>query len=50
VWVIFLEAGLALLLLLIMVWATWPRRDRAARNDDDKTGKPETKNDDERTR
>ncbi len=25
-WVIFLEAGLALCLLLIMVWATWPRR------------------------
>lgn len=25
-WVIFLEAGLALLLLLIIVWATWPRR------------------------
>jgi len=28
-WVIFLEAGLALLLLLIIVWATWPRRDKA---------------------
>ncbi|MFC5770702.1 hypothetical protein [Thauera sinica] len=25
-WVIFLEAGLALLLLSIIVWATWPRR------------------------
>lgn len=25
-WVIFLEAGLALLLLLIIVWATWPKR------------------------
>lgn len=25
-WVIFLEAGLALFLLLIIVWATWPRR------------------------
>jgi hypothetical protein len=29
-WVIFLEAGLALLLLLIIVWATWPRRGRDA--------------------
>ena len=27
-WVIFLEAGLALLLLLVIVWATWPRRRR----------------------
>lgn len=25
-WVIFLEAGVALLLVLIIVWATWPRR------------------------
>ena len=25
-WVIFLEAGLALVLLLIIVWATWPKR------------------------
>lgn len=25
-WVIFLEAGLALVLLSIIVWATWPRR------------------------
>ena len=25
-WVIFLEAGLALALLLIIVWASWPRR------------------------
>lgn len=25
-WVIFLEALLALVLLLIIVWATWPRR------------------------
>jgi hypothetical protein len=25
-WVIFLEAGLALLLLLVIVCATWPRR------------------------
>jgi len=28
VWVIFLEAGVALLLLLIIVWATWPRREQ----------------------
>ncbi len=33
-WVIFLEAGLALALLLTIVWATWPkRRDRADRED-----------------
>ncbi|CAH1746966.1 MULTISPECIES: hypothetical protein [Thauera] len=32
-WVIFLEAGLALLLLLIIVWATWPRRDEASETD-----------------
>ncbi|HQZ02972.1 MAG TPA: hypothetical protein PL024_13785 [Thauera sp.] len=25
-WVIFLEAGLALVLLLLIVWATWPRQ------------------------
>ena len=25
-WVIFLEAGVALALLLIIVWATWPRK------------------------
>lgn len=25
-WVIFLEAGLALLLLLIIVWASWSKR------------------------
>lgn len=24
-WVVFLEAGVALALLLIIVWATWPR-------------------------
>jgi hypothetical protein len=24
-WVIFLEAGVALALLLIIVWATWPK-------------------------
>lgn len=33
-WVIFLEAGLALALVLIVVWATWPRR----RNDADEDG------------
>lgn len=27
-WVIFLEAGVALCLLLIIVWATWPRQQR----------------------
>jgi hypothetical protein len=32
-WVIFLEAGVALLLLLLIVWWTWPRKDRT-RNDD----------------
>lgn len=25
-WVIFLEAALALCLLFLMVWATWPKR------------------------
>ena len=25
-WVILLEAGLALTLLLLIVWSTWPRR------------------------
>lgn len=29
-WVIFLEAGLALVLLFIIVWATWPKRGRGA--------------------
>jgi hypothetical protein len=34
-WVIFLEAGVALALLLIIVWATWPkRRGDASRHDD----------------
>ncbi len=27
-WVILLEAGVALSLLLIIVWATWPRKNR----------------------
>jgi hypothetical protein len=35
-WVIFLEAGLALLLLLIIVWATWPRRGGASAPTDGK--------------
>lgn len=29
-WVIFLEAGLALVLLFLIVWATWPRRSDGA--------------------
>ncbi len=33
-WVIFLEAGLALVLLLIIVWATWPRRRNETESDD----------------
>lgn len=32
-WVILLEAGVALALLLIIVWATWPKR-RNTRDDD----------------
>ncbi len=39
-WVIFLEAGLALALLLTIVWATWPRRrDESGKNgtEDDRT-------------
>jgi hypothetical protein len=35
-WVILLEAGLALALLLTIVWATWPkRRDKSVPNDED---------------
>lgn len=34
-WVIFLEAGVALALLLVIVWATWPKR----RDDDANEGK-----------
>jgi hypothetical protein len=36
-WVIFLEVGVALALLLIIVWATWPKRGRdiSARDDKD---------------
>ncbi len=34
-WVIFLEVGLALALLLVIVWATWPkRREDANRHDE----------------
>jgi len=35
-WVIFLEAGLALCLLLTIVWATWPRRRDEPTPPDDK--------------
>lgn len=38
-WLILFEAGLALLLLALMVWATWPKRSRpgqASRSDTDK--------------
>ncbi len=34
-WVIFLEAGIALALLLTIVWSTWPRR----KNNDKNTNK-----------
>jgi len=34
-WVIFLEAGVALVLLLVIVWATWPKRDGTPRKDSD---------------
>jgi hypothetical protein len=33
-WIIFLEAGVALLLLLIIVWATWPKKNRNDPNHD----------------
>jgi hypothetical protein len=35
-WVIFLEAGVALALLLIIVWATWPKRSDPRDKDGDK--------------
>jgi hypothetical protein len=35
-WVIFLEAGVALALLLIIVWATWPKRRRDTTTHDDR--------------
>ncbi|MCX9155866.1 hypothetical protein OPU71_06955 [Niveibacterium sp. 24ML] len=28
-WILLLEAGVALSLLLIIVWATWPKKDPA---------------------
>jgi len=33
-WVIYLEAGVALLLLLLIVWWTWPRKDKAKPKDE----------------
>lgn len=33
-WVILLEAGVALALLLIIVWATWPRKKNTEHHDD----------------
>ncbi|QTQ37272.1 MULTISPECIES: hypothetical protein [Aromatoleum] len=32
-WVIFLEAGVALALLLVIVWATWPKRREGETNE-----------------
>jgi hypothetical protein len=34
-WVIYLEAGVALLLLLLIVWWTWPRKDKSAEHKDE---------------
>jgi len=34
-WVIFLEAGVALALLLIIVWATWPKRSNRSEDRDE---------------
>ena len=34
-WIIFLEAGVALLLLLVIVLATWPKKDPARKTDDE---------------
>ena len=34
-WVIFLEAGVALALLLTIVWATWPKKRRTPASKDD---------------
>jgi hypothetical protein len=33
-WVIFLEAGVALALLLLIVWWTWPRKDKSESKDE----------------
>jgi hypothetical protein len=30
-WIFFVEAGVALFLLLFIVWFTWPRKDRDGR-------------------
>jgi len=37
-WVIFLEMGVALALLVVIVWWTWPKRHR---DDDSKRGPPQ---------
>jgi hypothetical protein len=34
-WVVFLEMGLALALLILIVWFTWPRK-RPGENDEDR--------------
>lgn len=34
-WVIYLEAVVAVALLLLIVWATWPRRRGTAKKDED---------------
>ena len=33
-WLILLEAGVALTLLLIIVWASWPRKNRNSDDDE----------------
>jgi hypothetical protein len=33
-WVIYLEAGVVLLMALLIVWWTWPKKDRAEKKDD----------------
>ena len=35
-WVIFLEVLVALTLLLVIVWATWPRKNRKSDDDDER--------------
>lgn len=39
-WVIFLEAGVALFLLLLIVWATWPSRARPPADQDEPPSPP----------
>lgn len=39
-WIILLEAGVALSLLLIIVWATWPKKDAAPGKQDDPPSPP----------